>query len=76
MAAGLPAAPVEVTVTVPLYVPAVRVAAFTDTLIEDGTAPLAVAESQDAAPVEVVKAIPDVPVMLTGCAAGALPPIV
>lgn len=77
--AGLPAAPLEVTVTEPLYAPAERPdkpAALIDTLIEDGTVPLEVAASQAVPPVEVVNEIPDVPVTLTDCAAGVLPPTV
>jgi hypothetical protein len=79
---GLPPAPAEVTVTVPLYWPAARperADALMDTLMEDGTVPLGVAESQEAPPeveVEVVNEIPDVPEMLTDCAAGVLPPTV
>ena len=66
MPAGLPAAPAEVTVTVPLYVPVDRPDGVTEMLTDDGTVPLGVAESHpDAAPVEVVKEIPDVPVTLT-----------
>jgi hypothetical protein len=82
MVAGLPPAPDEVTVTVPLYWPAARperAAALMDTLMEDGTLPLGVAASQLAPPeevTEVVNEIPDVPVMLTDCAAGVLPPTV
>jgi hypothetical protein len=49
---------------------------LSDTLIEDGTVPLGVADNQVEVPVEVVNEIPDVPVMLTDCAAGLLPPMV
>jgi hypothetical protein len=69
MLAGLPPAPADVTVTVPVYFPALRLespALLIETLMDDGTVPLAVAESHaDAAPVEVVNASPDVPVILT-----------
>ena len=78
--AGLPVAPVEVTVTVPLWGPterAARPAGLIDTLIELGTVPLGVAESHaDAAPVSVVNEIPEVPVAFTDCAVGVLAPIV
>jgi hypothetical protein len=50
-----------------------------DTLMEDGTVPLGVAASQLAPPeevTEVVNEIPEVPEMLTDCAAGVLPPTV
>ncbi len=69
MPAGLPVTPAEVTVTVPLCGPvdrADRPAALSDTLMDVGTVPLGVAESQEeAAPVEVVKLTPVVPEMLT-----------
>jgi hypothetical protein len=77
MPAGV--APGDVTVTVPLYDPAARPvspAALIDTLIDDGTVPLGVADNQADVPVEVVNEIPDVPPMLTDWAAGVLPPIV
>ena len=74
MLAGL--APAELIVTVPLYVPALKPLVLIAMLTGDGTVPLGVAESQAAVPVEVVKAIPDVPVTLTDCAAGGVPPSV
>jgi len=50
--AGLPVAPEDVTVTVPLYVPAAKPDGFTDTLTVPGVVPLVgVADNQD--PVEV-----------------------
>jgi hypothetical protein len=80
MMAGLPAAPLEATVTEPLYVPAARPVMFAITLMEPGTVPLAgVADSHEPPDVvaeAAVKVIPDVPVMLTACAPGALPPVV
>ena len=80
MLAGLPVAPLEVTVTVPVCGPTERPAkpaGLMDTLTDDGTVPLAVADSQaDAAPVEVVKEIPDVPEMLTDCELGVVLPTV
>jgi hypothetical protein len=64
---------------VPLCGPADRAdrpAGLSDTLMDDGTVPLGVAESQeDAAPVYVVKFTPDVPVTFTLCDPGMLPPI-
>jgi hypothetical protein len=48
-----------------------------DTLMDEGTVPLAVADSQaDAAPVEVVNEIPDVPLMLTDWELGVVLPTV
>jgi len=80
MLPGLPVAPVEVTVTVPVCCPTdrpARPAGLMDTLMDCGTVPLAVADSQaDAAPVDVVKAMPAVPLMFTIWAAGVLPPTV
>ena len=79
MPAGLPVTPAEVTVTVPVCWPADRAdrpAALSDTLMDDGTVPLGVAESHaDAAPVDVVKLTPVVPEMLTFCAEGVLAPM-
>ena len=73
-------APVEVTVTDPVCGPTERPespAALMEMLMDDGTVPLGVAESQaDAAPVEVVNDIPAVPEMLTDCAVGVAPPTV
>ena len=49
MTAGLPVAPMEATVTVPLYIPADRpdkTDEFIDTLSDEGTGPPGVAESQ------------------------------
>jgi hypothetical protein len=75
MLAGLPVAPTEVTVTEPLYIPAVvrldRTDWLSDTLMEDGIVPLAVDESHEPPPVVeelVVKLNPEVPEMLTDCA--------
>jgi hypothetical protein len=64
-------------VTLPLYVPAVNPAGFTDTLTVPGVAPLAgVALSHVAEPVVVTANINDVLLLPTvrDCAAGALPP--
>ncbi len=83
MLVGLPVAPVAVTVTDPLYMPAVvnpdRTDWFSDTLMEDGIVPLGVDESHEppVAVVEaVVKLVPDVPEILTDCAWGTAPPMV
>ena len=68
MLAGLPVAPVDVTVTAPVYIPAVRPVVLIEMLTDDDgeTVPLpGVAESQEDPPLEVVKEIPGVPVMLT-----------
>ncbi len=77
MIAGLPAAPGDVTVTVPLKVPGVvSPLVLTEMLTVDGTVPLlGVAESQLPPAADVVKLIPDVPPILTGWAAGWDPPI-
>ena len=68
MVLGLPAAPVDVTVTEPLYDPAARPAGLTETLTGAGTLPLGVAASHEP-PVlvlaAVVKLIPEVPAILT-----------
>jgi hypothetical protein len=80
IAAGLPTAPVEVTATEPLNVPAVvRPAVLIETLMEDGTVPPGVTDSHDppeTVDAEVVKLMPTVPEIFTGCAVGAVPPMV
>jgi hypothetical protein len=68
--AGLPAAPGEVTVTVPLNVPGVvKFTALIEILMFDGTVPLRVDESHPDGPLvvagAVVKLSPALPVMLT-----------
>jgi hypothetical protein len=80
--AGLPAAPVEVTVTVPLKLPGVvRPVVSIETLTEPGTVvPLGVATSQVppegvVTAAEALKLIPDVPVTFRDLAMGAVPPI-
>ena len=72
--AGLPVAPGDVTVTLPVYVLAGRSEGLTDTVMLPGTVPL-VAESQETPPFEAVYVIPEVPPILTACGRGAAPPI-
>jgi hypothetical protein len=80
MVAPLPVAPVEFTVTEPVYCAAVvRPAVLIEMLTFDGTVPLIVAASHE--PPElvaglVVKLIPGVPVTFTSWAAGAAVPMV
>ena len=74
-------APGAETVTEPLNVPGVvKPEVTTETLIDEGTVPPDVAASHELGPelvdTDVVYTSPDVPVILTGCAVGAVPPIV
>jgi hypothetical protein len=76
---GWDMAPVAAMVTVPWYVSAARPEVFTEMLTEldpDTVPPVGVTDSHDAPPPTVaVNARPDVPPILTGCAAGAVPPV-
>lgn len=75
MVAGLPLAPAEVTVTVPVNVPAVvNPAVLIPMLRLLGTVPPVAGDAVSQVwLVEEVKAIPDVPEILTDCAVGVLP---